>query len=1850
MNPQLGQVDSNLQTIRAIEGAWSLPSLPDEVKLDLVAQASMDPDQLAEFLYGIDNDVQETQRREPLPAPEPLSPFSFVPTPAQQAAQLTYGLMGQNAPRDLDSNAVSMWKQRAIDQGYLDGQRHNPADPRWLPEYNAIAREMNIDQMTREFSGDRPGSLSATEILTTIGEWVSPASLYRTAINLDLWWDVEAIQSEADNWANKWKEFATNPGPRKLIDALTGPLDDAILPVLNWGLMFVGVGEVIAIGRGLQWGARAAKFAPNALRGLIPGRTLPKILSAGDVAADIARMTAPGQGIPGQLLAHTTRNIDTLGPIGRGLESFRSIPRVESLAKGLDNWRRYNVNVLARKANQQAVRLGFIGKTQEWAGLGGSGQLPGAEGLTAWYDRTITDNVPASIALDLVSVHFLPMTFFQPGAVGALAQSARAGAAKIWFADFLPTGTRRAFERIGAEEQASLALGKAVRRLVEEEEGLGTPAGLAAANLWDREVRKVGLTQAVANKYTNGSIEELGQLHFWSTINAGLEAMTDEITSLGGRATRAGRTRYLQQRSQLNAKISHYDPHDPDAAFEHMALYQVLGDDLGKLDDPATVLSPRGQRAAIEEVQERYRESAELVMARGGAVPDGSVRLFRQVDPENFEQHTWSTTPTDDIDPEYIDLDIAEAAERHGMTPDEMAARLALGTDGLDLDVFAARHWVSEDGVLRRTRLSDAVNYRRYDPEKLGRLRTVIQGHNVQRQAFLRELLDRTVHKNPALLEEFYYKTLPTMGGMADFIRASHLIDNAQLLGRLDNVTYRTPLSPSGRRISNVPWSKGGLTDGPWGKEMTNIFYDLADSDDLAQWLSTGMFAPLARDMNPTRSGFTIGRHDPTKVLSDGKTLDPAYSTVFKDEALEFAAQAQYRLRVLKAIEKLKATSPARFDEAIQRYLDKAGQLFPSEVTIRRFVNEVAEDMMMADGNRTNLARVVLYAQANGVDLTRVQDAVLQDIARINDDIAWTERYGLAGLDRPSDAVKSLQQKVKELQDESFFMAARVDNVPPQLAAQLAADNKVLVHGVDFVQPKDLLHNVPEMAEATAAQLRQLSIGNFFRRKVPQELGQLRTRQFRSSLWAEVARSQRAGKEIRFNLGKFGESADLKKIERDLRELLEEAKQSQNLRRDMAGVEGRIARTANNVTGGLTPHTISDLAGPFYGRSRFVTNMKARGYSTDEINAIWKAVHGSRALGFQTEGLAAVESYLRSKPLATDALRLFGRHVANDNFNPTQKALTSAFATGLLPRGAAAAVGYQVGSQQYMEVSDEEFGLGAFAAGVTGGLAGRMGLHALGRKLNLAIEAPARIGKLSHHFEGIRAATVAAKWDSSKWAQYAYLADNLAGLRDYARFALSPIFDASRYSEAIVLSQLADLPEGMRNLAVNQSPSSYRAGLRRAHRKAGVAPDVAKEMADTQWKQNRTAFIAASRGDFDYEALESLAGWTDQAGILGFSPAEWMVSTFSHLRDANVPASDAYRIAREIYSYGIKGRSAAELSMNFVFFPFSFTKKSLGHVRDFLSKDVGRSILMHDMLKSYELLNEHYNLNEFFEERMPILNKMQRLNLFAYGVNLGEFGGINAPFLRALGETPPGQVLSQKFNPVDPILSMFVPQVVEIRNADEANEMRELIQRLLPVINDMGALIDDLGQQGRVVFSESHLTSRAEVDRAYEEWRGFQKAWTEGLAAAGVTWNDAMRGGERWEPFQQMVREVRVDISSRYPNWKLAMGDGIAEGTALDMELAERLANPTKRGGDAELAEFHAVVSIVEDMMGQQGYNWNEPEFIPPAIFTGLRAEALKLAQRNPRFLGLYNRFYRRLMGEISYEMVSQPAPAAGNQ
>ena len=478
-------------------------------------------------------------------------------------------------------------------------------------------------------------------------------------------------------------------------------------------------------------------------------------------------------------------------------------------------------------------------------------------------------------------------------------------------------------------------------------------------------------------------------------------------------------------------------------------------------------------------------------------------------------------------------------------------------------------------------------------------------------------------------------------------------------------------------------------------------------------------------------------------------------------------------------------------------------------------------------------------------------------------------------------------------------------------------------------------------------------------------------------------------------------------------------------------------------------------------------------------------------------------------------------------------------------------------------------------------------------------------------------------------------------MRDIFRFSLSPIFDASRYSEAVVLGQLgrAELPPGFGNLALNQSPKSFKKALYRYQRQVlHQSHEEASAHVGRVWDEKRAEFAAAARKDFEAETIDSVGRRFASVGMLGFSPAEWMTSMFAHLRISGVESRKAYEVVRSVHTYGVTGRSSAEMSMNFVFFPFSFTKKMLTHMGRFVSEDMGRLVVMHDMMKTYEMLNEHYDLSQEFRDRLSVLNRMARMNVLAYGIGPGRFGGVNAAWMETARGLPIlGDAMYPLMPEIDEIKNMFIPQSVVMNTSDDADATWRTVTRALPALNDINQLTNDMMQQFHVGVSSNHMTAEAEERRAWDEWKGYQASLQPTLDAAGKTWSQALYN----DTFNEKVNTKKAEISTKYPAWKQAMGDGVAHAATTKMELTERLLNPMGKV-DEKLHIFEGEYQKITALLSQGGRSFSNPAEVPAAAYTALQDLARRLANEDPAFLRLYNRFYKRVLGPITLELIDE--------
>lgn len=1888
----LESVDHNLMAIRQIEGSWTQPPLPDQVKLD-IATSGMPTEAVTSLLYGVDDAMQAAARTaydfEPRPESLPLALRSGAFDPEAQdqpfsaavhrndfpattdAGLLVGGLTGGRAWSNSILNpegATSSVKQRLARNGYLNLSSNDQHSNLWLPEYTYAARQMAWDDMAREFQGNRPGAMSIETAFSLVEKWLSPKGLFDAAVNLDLFWDESAVIRETQSWGNKFRDWFDDPlSPGKFIDAITGPMDDIIAPVLNWALILSGVGNVAVTSRALSM-LKAGTVSDDAIRAVMSGG-FGRMANIFEPLASASRhVPVIGRGM--DTIAKATGIVNPLDDIARfkqhslasaifgagdpAATGFKAFTRpIGLLGQG---WREKSSVVMMKKFNQQAFRLGFASNLESLV------DDERGQSLATLTDvdkniQTVFANPVMDWGVDLL---LYPTNIFSVGAFRLAGAAARPG----WTKMIENEGLMKAFAD-GVQEHLEAA------------------GDMARAAQFSQTHRRSGLKAALSEFWGVQSDEELSELILYNVTSYMIDAEAATARALqegnlfGINVADRG---FHVVRDAIRGNLTYLDENDIEGFVDATAAFRSFSPTEGGFLEASPIRSEQEFRVRRNQAREMLMESPSEAAARGGKPREGTVRVYGAYDQNHSLYWTLSGNAAKRWmdDPLFVDMEVGELSRllatdpttirstppthntktvgRGAVQPDLEGGTTWFQLDETYLDRFRYGEVVSssivpspEKGVNIRPRtralprLSQARSVRGYSPVALDNMREAIRNHNANRATILAEMMGKL---NPRAFSAYVARNAARMDSYGRFSELSHEVRRMAMEGHLDLVTIQAPMSRSGRPImGGSPTEWGDIYPKPKAivtPEMEEAV--LREWGQKAKRFKDSMFSPLVRSYDSNRYNVTIAHKGDVK----------------KQEFISFAAEVDAALADWRAYQELYKLHGGRSSEVIERRraittaLDEA---LASELPVDEAVNLVIAQLKLGKRNSEKLRRLARAVKRHGVSFPDLEDALRGDLVRLRDDPAWSTSF-MVSSDVPTDISidQLLLQRRKELIRRSTYVSSRLDNVPPELRRVLDESGYELVYGKAYLQPddvRDLWPGMGQLPDMSKWRSRQVGTLGWFTRDA-EGMKAAKDKAIRLNLHASISESIAAGKAVRLQLGDsvFDDSGDLTRIYDDLRTLLHDRwDRMQNIQEGAEDL-GRMERIMSRGLTQRNAMSIEYLPG-MMGQKNFLKAVEDMGYTHDEAQAIATALARSKRLGFKNIGLLDIEMALRANPTVRDGLRLLGRQ---KHVNETANFLQSTAVGGTRFAGAFAGAGLATAEFENRTDGDTSMfeRLPAFLLGGAVGLAGS----------TLLVQKLGRSSKLGRAVTGggIRAATpdetrflTRGLAKTANRYEHVLPFETMANIRDTARFSLSPLFDLSRYGEAWFMPQIANLPEGVR-LKANQSARSYRAGIARDLRSRGMAPPAAKAEARRIWKQNVRRFQAAARGDFEAEALDTISARFTSIGVMGYNPLDWMASSYAHLIDQGVGGDKAYEVVRDIYTYGVQGRSAAELSMNFVFFPFSYTKKVVSHMARFFQEDLGRLVVMQDAFDTWQALNENYDLTDFFKDRIPVLQRLQRINPLGYGISLGQFGGVNASIIGAARNTPylgdalyPAAMFEEMGIPmhVNEIQNLFIPQLIKVNTMEDADNLWEIWKGALPVVNDIHTLATDLGRSYDAKFGFG-LSPQAQVSQGYAEWREFQNQVRSMLASQGLTWDEAVRESPE---FKDYVNKRKVDLMVRYPKWVQALGDGVASGAALDMEknirLTEATSDPNASRQDQMLYQFdqyyEGLNTFVQNTYGLS-FNSDTAHLVPPETYDLLRKLAARYVEATPEFLLLYKRFYERALGPIDEEMVSGQA------
>src|SRR5690606_22428302 len=373
------------------------------------------------------------------------------------------------------------------------------------------------------------------------------------------------------------------------------------------------------VARVLFGGVKGAK----AVAGLHRGAKGLRFLNEAEMVADVARLQQPS------VLSGKVANMGRAGA---------------ALSGRMDAWRQLSSVTLAKKVNQQVLKLGFTSKLEQLIDADRGGQsvshLLTEDKLAEQVYETFSNPL-----LDWgVDLFLYPTNIFTPG---RFAKPAKAFVEQA----------RKGFLKAADNQELTMAWYEPVLRRLEETEGA------EAAKAFREAVKKKKLKGALRDHLCGGDEETMGAVMPYVTTMAAVDhaarvdasiLAADVLEQLDSKTL----TLYHEARDMLRGRLRYVDPDDIEGMLEHFAKYGLPDDESARLARSAREFWENRNKIAAA-----YMETVEEAAARGGAVPEGHIRFYGHIDTDTGEIVWRTSAPTA--------IPVSEALRRWDELPDD---------------------------------------------------------------------------------------------------------------------------------------------------------------------------------------------------------------------------------------------------------------------------------------------------------------------------------------------------------------------------------------------------------------------------------------------------------------------------------------------------------------------------------------------------------------------------------------------------------------------------------------------------------------------------------------------------------------------------------------------------------------------------------------------------------------------------------------------------------------------------------------------------------------------------------------------------------------------------------------------------------------------------------------------------------------------------------------------------------------------------------------------------------------------------------------------------------------------------
>lgn len=477
---------------------------------------------------------------------------------------------------------------------------------------------------------------------------------------------------------------------------------------------------------------------------------------------------------------------------------------------------------------------------------------------------------------------------------------------------------------------------------------------------------------------------------------------------------------------------------------------------------------------------------------------------------------------------------------------------------------------------------------------------------------------------------------------------------------------------------------------------------------------------------------------------------------------------------------------------------------------------------------------------------------------------------------------------------------------------------------------------------------------------------------------------------------------------------------------------------------------------------------------------------------------------------------------------------------------------------------------------------------------------------------------IAKNWkigEGSLFNKLASLPNELVRLRDRYRYDLSPLFSARRAVKTSLKAAIQGVPVAARPYTQLQKVGATEEAMNILQR---TMPEVYRPLKD----------------------LEPLDKYLAQNDIWNmYNPGHHMAWQAWNLAKQGKSDEEITKLLTRINTYG--DRTALERSINTVFFPFSFNKTLYSQVGSYLLDHPGMSVLLDHAFNFYNAKNKNNAIGNWFDNHLPIIKQLQQLNAFEHGIGLGQFGGINAPYINEAVNLFMPQVATPNTakDQLSTIISM-VPALQELNSllfnyqasTGKANIQGTAVETGkvgLWALQNLAEHAADLIDGHKRMIYRPMMTDQAQTNAGIQLSTTLKTQLAPAIAAGG-SWPVDPRVPTFLQGQKINSTSIGDFVHHLYPSYDSSNGAQIAIQRATQARQYVQNLQETDPYRYPAFNEFQSVATKVIAKLAK-----TKDDQSIANVTENMRIAALNLAEQDSKFVSFYNKYYQSYFGPI---------------